>query len=261
MSATNYHAFMKELIREKLNEIEQRENVRILHAVESGSRAWGFPSRDSDYDVRFFYVRPAEHYLRLEQTRDVIELPINDVLDINGWDLKKTLQLAYGANPTLFEWMASGIVYRQTDFADRFRPLLHQYFSSRKGLYHYIHMAEGNYRDYLKGDMVRAKKYFYVLRPVLACLWILERNTPPPMLFAELVESQLEAGMRAPVERLLDLKMNSPELREIPKVEAINEYLDRSIASIKEKLAQLPPAQKAGWEPLNELFLDIVMGK
>ncbi len=246
---------MKERIEEQLREIERRENVRILHAVESGSRAWGFASRDSDYDVRFFYVRPQEHYLRLEQTRDVIELPIDDVLDINGWDLQKTLRLLYAANPTLFEWMSSPIVYRQTDFADTFRPMLHRYFSARKGLYHYISMAQGNYRDYLKGEMVRAKKYFYVLRPLLACRWIMERQTPPPMLFSELMASQLEADMQPLVAGLLELKMNSPEVREIPCIKELNRYLDRSIAEIKAQVEAVSAPQNPGWEPLNELFL------
>ena len=94
---------MRELVIQKLKEIERTENIRILHAVESGSRAWGFPFPDSDYDVRFIYVRPSEFYLKLEKTRDVIELPINDMLDINGWDLNKALRLLHSFNPTLFE--------------------------------------------------------------------------------------------------------------------------------------------------------------
>ena len=112
---------MEKLICSKLHEIEKENNVKILLAVESGSRAWGFASPDSDYDVRFIYVRPKEDYLRLENVRDVIELPIDDVLDINGWDLQKTLRLLYKSNPTLFEWFSSPIVYLETDFADRFR--------------------------------------------------------------------------------------------------------------------------------------------
>ncbi len=251
---------MNEQIEEKLKEIERAENVRILHAVESGSRAWGFASPDSDYDIRFFYVRPWEHYLRLEKTCDVIELPINEQLDINGWDLSKTLRLLYAANPTLFEWMSSPIVYRQTDFAEMFRPLLHRYFSTHKGLHHYLSMAEGNYKDYLKGEMVRAKKYFYVLRPVLACRWILEQQTPPPMLFSELVASQLDAEMKPLVEELLDLKMNSPEVREIPRMIPLNQYLVRSIAEIRAQLSRAATPEKVGWEPLNELFRSIVMG-
>ena len=151
---------MEKQIRGKLREIEETENVRILLAVESGSRAWGFASPDSDYDVRFIYVRPKNDYLRLETIRDVIELPIDDVLDINGWDLQKTLRLLYKSNPTLFEWFSSPIVYAQTEFADKFRKIMNEYFSTKRGIYHYINMAAGNYREYLKRDMVKAKKYF-----------------------------------------------------------------------------------------------------
>lgn len=246
---------MKELIVQKLKEIEQSEDIVILHAVESGSRAWGFPSPDSDYDVRFIYVRKPEFYLKLEKTRDVVELPINDMLDINGWDLSKTLQLLHSSNPTLFEWMSSPVVYRQTDFIDQLRPIMDQYFSCKSGLYHYLSMAEGNYREYLKGETVRAKKYFYVLRPVLACKWILRTHTKPPMLFRELVDAELDEALKPAVERLLDLKMNAPEIKEIPRVSELNDYLDRVIGELKIEIAAYPAEHRASWEPLNKFFL------
>ena len=246
---------MQDIIVNELKKIESEHNVRILLAVESGSRAWGFASPDSDYDVRFIYVRKKEDYLRLEEVCDVIELPINDELDINGWDLQKALRLLYRSNPTLFEWFSSPIVYMETEFADQFRSVMRDYFSSRKSLYHYISMAEGNYREYLKGEMVRAKKYFYVLRPVLACNWILDRQTPPPMLFDELAAAELPSELKSDVDRLLDLKINSPEVKEIPKVMALNAYLDREIVSVKEKIKMLAKDQNNGWQVLNDLFL------
>ena len=249
---------MEKLICSKLHEIEKENNVKILLAVESGSRAWGFASPDSDYDVRFIYVRPKDDYLRLENVRDVIELPIDDVLDINGWDLQKTLRLLYKSNPTLFEWFSSPIVYLETDFADRFRKIMVEYFSTKKSLYHYISMAEGNYREYLKTEMVRTKKYFYVLRPVLACRWILEKGAPPPMLFRELMESELPKELVPEVEKLLDLKMNSPEIKEIPCVDKINEYLNESIEEIKFKLKSVGENKEVQWEELNKVFLEEV---
>lgn len=246
---------MEKLIKEKLLEIEKQENVRILLAVESGSRAWGFASPDSDYDVRFIYVRKKEDYLKLETVRDVIELPIDEVLDINGWDLQKTLRLLYKSNPTLFEWFSSPIIYMETEFADKFRSIMTEYFSSKRSLYHYISMAEGNYREYLKRDMVRAKKYFYVLRPILACRWILEKGTPPPMLFSELMEAQLPKELCDDVNRLLELKMNSPEIKEIPRIDKINDYLNTSIEEIKNILKVMDEAKAPDWQELNELFL------
>ena len=109
---------MRKKIQTQLRRIEEEESIKILLAVESGSRAWGFASPDSDYDVRFIYIRRMEDYLKLEKVRDVIELPMDDVLDMNGWDLQKTLRLLYKSNPTLFEWFSSPIVYQETEFAD-----------------------------------------------------------------------------------------------------------------------------------------------
>ena len=112
---------MRELILSKLEEIEKQYDVHILLAVESGSRAWGFESPDSDYDVRFIYVRKQSDYLKLEGIRDVIELPIDDTLDINGWDITKTLRLLYKSNPTLFEWFSSPIISRtDAEFFSKF---------------------------------------------------------------------------------------------------------------------------------------------
>ena len=246
---------MREKIQEQLRRIEEAENIKILLAVESGSRAWGFASPDSDYDVRFIYIRRLEDYLRLDAIRDVIELPIDDVLDINGWDLQKTLRLLHKSNPTLFEWFSSPIVYQKTEFADKFRDLMMHYFSSKKTLYHYVSMAEGNYREYLKGDLVRAKKYFYVLRPVLACQWILDWGTPPPMLFSELLKAELPVELIDVVNQLLELKMNSPEVKLVKRISEINEYLDESIPSIKRAVRLLEDSLTPDWNELNQLFL------
>ena len=124
---------IRESILQKLTEIEQREAVTILHAVESGSRSWGFASPDSDYDVRFVYVRRESDYLRLEKQRDVIEWELNDVYDLSGWDLTKTLRLLHSSNPTLHEWCNSPVIYRTTDFFDRVKETARAYFSVRTG--------------------------------------------------------------------------------------------------------------------------------
>ena len=180
---------------------------------------------------------------------------INGVLDINGWDVDKTLKLLHKSNPTVFEWFSSPIVYQTTDFTEAFKPVMRRYFSSKSGLWHYLQMAEGNYREYLRGDMVKAKKYFYVLRPILACRWILEKGTPPPMLFSELAASQLPDYLEKTVAKLLDLKMNSPEVKMIPRIDILNAYMDRSIAEVRALLEQYPREITKDWEELNALFL------
>ncbi|MBP9997315.1 MAG: nucleotidyltransferase domain-containing protein [Lachnospiraceae bacterium] len=174
---------MRDIIIEKLKEIEEKENVRIIAAIESGSRAWGFESPNSDYDVRFIYVRTLEDYLKLEKTKDVIEWQLDDVLDINGWDLKKALQLMHDSNPSIFEWCASPIIYRDSESFKELKALRQEYYSRKKNLYHYWHMANNNNQAYLQGEEVRIKKYFYVIRPLLAAKWVVDKKTHPQCFF------------------------------------------------------------------------------
>ena len=250
---------METRIRAKLSVIEEREHVRILHAVESGSRAWGFASPDSDYDVRFIYVREPEFYLRLNKTRDVIEWQLDDTLDINGWDLSKALQLLHKSNPTLFEWNSSPIVYHTTTEWEKIAAIIERYFVAKSGLYHYLSTAKSNYREHLKGETVKYKKYFYVLRPLLACKWILDRGTPPPMLFSELMDAYLEDALISDVEELLRLKMTCPEMGEGKRLDFVNAYIDRTIAETEEEIKRLPTTYDNGWEELNEVFRSYIL--
>ena len=250
---------MRETILEKLDEIEKRESIKILHCIESGSRAWGFASPDSDYDVRFIYVRPKNFYLRLDRTDDVIEWQLDDTLDISGWDLKKALILLHKSNPTLFEWNSSPIVYRTTDEWQKISAVINRYFVAKSGLYHYLSTAKRNYREYLKGETVKLKKYFYILRPLLACKWILAEGTPPPMLFRTLMEKYLDEEIKPDVEKLLDMKMNTPEIGEVKRFDRVNDYLDRSIDEIDGIIAGLPAEDARDWDELNKIFLSIIV--
>lgn len=248
---------MKDIILEELHKIEQVHNVKIIMAIESGSRAWGFASPDSDYDVRFIYVRNKEDYLKLEGIRDVIEWKLDEVLDINGWDVKKALQLIHKSNPTIFEWCASPIVYLQTPEFDVLKSALPKYFSPKKALYHYGHMAGTNYREYLKGEEVRIKKYFYVLRPLLAAQWILDKKVAPPMLFDELVAAELDKELLPELERLLEMKKALPEMGMAPKVQVFNDYIEKMMPEIKEAAEQMEETEK-DWKLLNDLFLQFI---
>lgn len=251
---------MLEQIKFELFEIERRENVRILRAVESGSRAWGFASPDSDFDVRFIYVRPSEFYLRLGKTRDVIEWKQDDVLDINGWDLQKALRLLQKSNPTLFEWASSPLVYHTTTEWDKISAIFPNYFLSKPGVYHYLSMAEGNYREYLKGEMVRVKKYLYVLRPILAAKWILNKGTPPPMLFSELIAAEVEPSITAEISKLLDIKMNAPEAELVPKIKPLNAYIDDSLVILQEQANNLAANKTNGYPELDGIFMSVLKG-
>ena len=249
---------MKEKILQTLQEIEQESNMKILIAVESGSRAWGFASQDSDYDVRFLYVRTKEDYLRLDPMRDVIERPVHDALDVNGWDLRKALRLMYKSNPTLWEWLTSPIVYRKTDFAEQLQGMIPDYFSAEKTFLHYLNMAEGNYQAYLRKDFVRVKKYFYVLRPMLASKWVLEKKTMPPVRFAELAAELLPSELQNTVQDILDLKIQSKEVEEIPKNNALNDYIQTQLAALRKQGSGKTAKTPKSWSKLNAAFLSAI---
>ena len=248
---------MEQAILGSLDRIETGENVRILYAVESGSRAWGFASTDSDWDVRFIYLRRPSWYLSVQRRRDVLEFPISDGLDVSGWDLKKALVLFAKSNPPLLEWLRSPSVYRETfSVAKQLRELSSSYFSSRSCMHHYLHMAEGNYREYLQGDPVRVKKYFYVLRPVLACRWIAAHGTMPPMEFASLITDQLPVALQPLVHQLLERKRSGDELASGPRIPEINDFVNRELSRLRESLAGIPRSPSPDWERLDQAFRD-----
>lgn len=247
---------MNERIIEELYKIENENHVRILYAVESGSRAWGFASVDSDYDVRFIYIHRVEWYLSIREKRDVIECPVTDFLDISGWDIRKVLRLFMKSNPPLLEWLQSPIVYvEKYSFAASLHRMVKQYFSPLSCMYHYLHMAKGNYREYLKGDMVKTKKYFYVLRPVLACKWIENNKTVPPVEFEKLLYSQVEdEGIRREIEKLLTRKREGEELDYEPAIPILNEYLNSMIEYYSDYVERLDKSPAPDEGKLDELF-------
>jgi uncharacterized protein len=251
---------MKEKILTEIKKIEEQFDVKICLAVESGSRAWGFPSKDSDYDVRFIYVHKKDWYLSIDQKRDVIELPINNLLDINGWELRKALKLFRKSNPPLMEWLHSGIVYYQAfSLTDKLKAIQNQVFLPQSALYHYLNMAKGNFRDYLRGDSVKIKKYFYVLRPVLACIWIERYNSVPPIEFQTLVEELLEQGqLKEEIHTLLERKISGEELDLEPKVLVINDFLEKEINRLEEYTKTLKVSKEDMTPLLDDLFREVL---
>ncbi|GHH98424.1 nucleotidyltransferase domain-containing protein [Neobacillus kokaensis] len=249
---------MRERIIKEIKQLEEQYGVKICYAVESGSRAWGFPSEDSDYDVRFIYVHKKEWYLSIEQKRDVIELPINDLLDINGWELRKALRLFKKSNPPLMEWLHSGIVYHQAySLVDKMRAIQNKVFQPQSALYHYLNMAKGNYRDYLQGEQVKIKKYFYVIRPILACMWIEQYHSNPPLEFKMLVSELLEEGeLKKEILILLERKIKGEELTLEPRIAIINDFLENEIIRLEEYTKNIIVSKDDITPLLDELFRD-----
>ena len=260
MKYENFEGSARELVLLKIREIEEKEKIRVLHVIESGSRAWGFASLDSDYDVRFIYVRDKDFYLSLRDTKDFIDWELNDVLDINGWDLKKALQHFHKSNATLFEWSNSPIVYATTEeWQNLYRQAAGKYFACKSAMYHYYGTANKNYHAYLLDDMVKYKKYFYVLRPLLACKWIEEKKCPPPVLFDELFHTVLEDDMKPAVEDLLAKKVKMSESDKAPRIEKINQYIEEKLAYYKAVAESMKDDRNPDWEPLEKAFRDIVL--
>ena len=245
----------------RLRKAEQEHDVRILLAVESGSRAWGFASPNSDYDARFIYVKRPEAYLSvgLEEQRDVIEYPIVDDLDINGWDLRKALRLFWKSNPAFVEWVHSPIVYvEQGAFARACRDLMGDVYSRESGIYHYRSTARTTFRSHLQDPQVRLKKYFYVLRPLLAVRWLERYPTPAPIEFQRLLEVlDGETELVDSIHALLEQKRNSPELGLSPQVPAIHQFITRELARLEEIAP--PKVERKRVEPaLSALFRQVL---
>ena len=226
---------IKTEIDQALQRVENEEGVKILLAVESGSRAWGFPSRNSDYDIRFFYVHPPRWYLSIQKKRDILERPIENDLDISGWDLQKTLKLLHRSNPPLLEQLRSPIVYREdTEALARLRNLAETFYSPRACMHHYLNMAEQNVRDHLKGESVHRKKYFYILRPLLACEWIASNNNPVPMEFSRLLAAaQLDQKVAAAIEVLLAAKLEGREGENTEHIPVLDTYIRERLETIR----------------------------
>lgn len=248
---------MIEEIKKELCRIEEQNDIRILLAVESGSRAWGFASTDSDWDVRYLYVHKLDWYLRIDQYKDSQEEILPNEIDLAGWELKKALRLFRKSNPPMLEWLRSPIVYlEQFSTAKGLRELSERYFNPRSCMYHYLSMAKGNFNEFLRDrELVKIKKYFYVLRPVLACKWIESKNSFPPMEFGKLVESQVSDGsLQEAIENLLKRKIAGEELKEEPKIEILNKFLAEKITYFSDAVGDIDTIDRPQTEMLDELF-------
>lgn len=247
-------------IQDNLTAIEEKYGVKILMAVESGSRAWGFASPDSDYDVRFIYAHPQEEYMRVDSMPDVIEWHLDEVLDINGWDLKKALLAFAKGNPNIMEWANSGIVYRDSEIWNRVKSTAFHYFSEKAALCHYYGTAKTTLETYLQGEMIRYKKYFYALRPLLCCRWIERYHEAPPMEFRTLLglfdgkEPDLDAELFGAIQSLLERKAVTEEKDLNPHMPVIIDFIRRECAAQKIRSESLPDDHKRDFSEINRGF-------
>ncbi len=253
-----------ELIRRRLAEIERENGVRVLFAAESGSRAWGFSSPDSDWDVRFVYVHPLEWYLKVNAGRDTIESVGDDGLfDASGWELRKALGLFLKSNMALAEWMNSPVIYADDG---RLRPallaLLPCCFDKTRALYHYYHIAVNHNRRYFETRGVELKRFLYYLRALLACSWIGNRGTPPPVPFSELAESEVgDSDIRREMERIVELKRSGREHNKAAVPQRLLDYgsrLEERVRRMTDETVQTAGPCPDREEKLDRLLYDTI---
>ncbi|KAA9327445.1 nucleotidyltransferase domain-containing protein [Hymenobacter busanensis] len=238
-----------------LTRLEASHGIRILYACEAGSRAWGFPSPDSDYDVRFVYCHPPQWYLALDESRDTLVFPIDDELDLSGWELRKTLRLLRGSNAALLEWLQSPIVYHEAaDFRAVVQPQLPECFNPLAVLHHYQGLVRRGVEEDLLPEEVRLKRLFYALRSALAARWIRERQTLPPMAFAPL-RVLLPAALQPHVDALLQCKASANEKTTVPRPELLVAFIEAEYAANQHARTTLPTPRRHDPTPaLSALF-------
>jgi predicted nucleotidyltransferase len=248
---------MQTTILNKLTNIAADNLIRILFACESGSRGWQFPSPDSDYDVRFISARPPDDYLTVAERDEQVDFPINDELDILGWDIRKVLRLIRKSNTTLFEWLQSPIVYmQQPGFRDELWTLCGQYFDRRSNTHHYLGMVRAALDTVVNNDEITIKKLFYVLRPLLAAKWCVEKNSIAPMSIRPLMRLMPEK-LQQMTDNLIACKSNAAE-GYIVKIEPeLKQYIDREYEACMQASAEIPRAYFEV-EPLDIFFRKMV---
>lgn len=243
---------MKTEILKRLREIEEENGFKILYACESGSRAWGFPSSDSDYDVRFIYVHPVEWYLSIDKKKDDFT-DVGKVLDFGGWELSKALKLFSGSNCSIFEKLQSPIVYKEEKgFREELWALEHSCFNPISGIYHYLSQAKNLFDE--ESSELKLKKYLYVVRGTLAVEYIAVHGKVPPMEFKDLRTLITDESINLWLNEVIDLKSRHGEDFIVKR----NVALDEIIKNIHEKRGEFIKGlkHKSGQsvEDLNKLL-------
>ncbi|MGM0839660.1 MAG: nucleotidyltransferase domain-containing protein [Bacillota bacterium] len=249
---------MRKIILDKLKSIEREERVRILYAVEAGSRAWGYHTDESDYDVRFIYIREVPAYLNLQGTKDVIVKPVQYSIEFSGWDLSKALKLLRKSNPSLMEWLTNENVYIEHPDIEKVRKLREQTFSPTRCLIHYYHMGKRNMEKYSNEEIKDLKKMMTIIRPWLAFKWIKEYQTFPPNGVNEMVDSiTMNEEMKATISSMLLSRVNGKEVP-FPHLMYMEKDIREDFLKMEGTMKDLPSDDSFQWGEINETFLNIL---
>ncbi|WP_175991371.1 DNA polymerase beta superfamily protein [Bacillus sp. Marseille-Q1617] len=238
----------------ELMEIEERYGVKILYAVEAGSRAWGYESKRSDYDIRFLYVHPVRHYLSLNHEKDVIEIHRNKA-EFVGWDIKKALSLLHKSNPSIMEWLTEENIYLEYAAVKGIRKLATNGFSPFTVMNHYYQMAKKNMNLASRQPLVDLKRYLNVIRPLLSCIWVWESYTfPPNDLWIMLNELELNETFKDNIERVLTLKKKGIVEVSTKTIRSLFEEIQYELVRIENHLQNCCGKKQGNIDEFNEVF-------
>ena len=247
---------MKEKINQYLRKIETERNIKILLACETGSRAWGFPSPDSDYDIRLIYVHKRDWYLSLSEEKDSIEMMLdNNEIDITGWDLRKALRLLQKSNPPLLERIQSAIIYNcDPNFLTEIYEFAKLHYSRIATIHHYLSITKKKLSEIKEKDKYKLKSFFYALRSATVCKWILEKEEIPPIEFQEVISGiKLNNHLKLRINELISLKSTINESYYHQGENELIAFIENLISEAEEKGKSLP-ASKGKLENLNIFF-------
>jgi uncharacterized protein len=243
---------MKSEILAALELIEAEDKVRVLLAVESGSRAWGFPSPDSDYDVRFIYVHEPSWYLTVFESRDVIEKMLPGDLDVSGWELRKSLRLFSKCNLALNEWLGSPVVYCEVSgFRSDLCSLIPIFFNPIRATHHYRSMSKQALSALTTENKISIKKFLYASRALLACRWIRQHRSQPPTEFQALVDEVASVDERIYFADLVARKGETPEKGEIVLEQSGREAIAAELENYERDAASLDASPKNSLHQLD----------
>jgi uncharacterized protein len=250
---------MKDKIMKEIKRLKEENEVRVLFAVEAGSRTWGVSSENSDYDVRFVYIHKIEWYLSIDEKRDVIELPVDKSLDMSGWDLQKALRLYRKSNPQFLEWLNSDLVYvEEFKTLKKLRLIRGDIFSPVTCFHHYFSMARRNFKLLGTDKEMKLKKYLNVLRPLLACLWIERFESIPPNRITFLTEKLVAKPLLiTDINKLIKDKQRGYGYSQV-SLENLLVFFERELERLGDFGGELSRQEKDVTPLLNEIFLETV---
>ena len=258
---------MKNKIKKLLQQIEKNNNIKILFAIENGSRSWGMASKDSDYDVRFVFYRKIDDYITLCPEKEVITVAYDEnlkecdiqgsLIDICGFDIFKYLKLLLSSNPTTIEWINSHIVYYGDNNID-LKNYINNNFNQEKLFRHYFSLFRKNYHEFIQqGKAITYKKYLYSMRGILNAKYVYEFDKIPPLDIRATIEttkSFMPENVYEKLEEVIKIKSQGLEKDVILRIPEFDSFFNAELEKNYNKFN----SRKPDIERFNEYLKSII---